>query len=424
MAEVDILIDGVVCSYGSHPVISGLSLQVERGDFLGIIGPNGSGKTTLLRTMARVLQPSAGKVVFMGKDVYRMSARELARKMAVLGQEHGAEYDFTVHEVVLMGRTPHLGRFQGERRHDLQIAERAMSVTNVLHLKDRLITELSGGERQRVLIARALAQEPEVLLLDEPTAHLDVGHQTEILSIIRRLNATSHLTVIGVFHDLNLASEYCDKLVLLDRGRIRALGDPFSVLTAENISAAYGSTAVVSRHPFLPKPHVLVLPRKMVERPGGQRVHLVAGGGSGTALMERISLRGLSLSVGVINEGDSDWLTARSLGARIISVPAFAPVTARDAEELEAIMIGARLVTVAEVPFGHGNLLNLRACLTMSERGIPVVCIGDASKVAERDYTGGKAARLFSQLQERGARFIEATAFDALLDGISAEGEE
>jgi len=422
VAQVDILIDGVVCSYGSHLVISGLSLQVERGDFLGIIGPNGSGKTTLLRTIARVLEPSAGRVVFMGKDVYQMSARELARKMAVLGQEHSAEYDFTVHEVVLMGRTPHLGRFQGERKHDLQIAEHAMRVTNVLHLKDRLITELSGGERQRVMIARALAQEPEVLLLDEPTAYLDVGHQTEILSIIRRLNATSQLTVIGVFHDLNLASEYCDKLVLLDRGRIRALGDPFSVLTAENISAAYGSTAVVSRHPFLPKPHVLVLPRR-VERAGGERVHLVAGGGSGSALMERISLRGLSLSVGVINEGDSDWLTARSLGARIISVPAFAPVTVREAEELEAIMIGAKLVAVAEVPFGHGNLLNLRACLRISERGIPVVCIGDALKVAERDYTGGSATRLFSELQKRGARFVQAPEFDALLDGIVAEGE-
>ena len=252
-------VEQITCAYGSRPVLTDFSLGVSRGEFVCVVGPNGSGKSTLIKALSRSLRPVHGRVLLGGRDLSALGAKELARQMAVVAQETAIEFDFTVEEVVLMGRLPHLSRFRGETEADHAAVHRALVATNTLYLKDRLVTGLSGGERQRVVVARALAQEPSLLLLDEPTAHLDIAHQIELLDLARRLNREQNLTVVAVLHDLNLASLYASRLIMIKEGRLFADGAPRQVVTEANVAAVYGSRVRVLTHPEEGTPHVILL---------------------------------------------------------------------------------------------------------------------------------------------------------------------
>ncbi|HLN62963.1 MAG TPA: heme ABC transporter ATP-binding protein [Symbiobacteriaceae bacterium] len=268
---MDLRVDGVTCGYGGAPVLHGLSLTVARGEFLAVVGPNGCGKSTLVKLISRVLRPAEGRVLLAGRDLSGYKQRELARHLAVVAQETGAEFDFTVEEVVALGRLPHLARFRGETEADRRAVREAMDATGTLHLKDRLVTRLSGGERQRVMVARALAQEPGLLLLDEPTAHLDIAHQVELLDLTRRLNREQGLTVVAVLHDLNLAAQYAHRLLMMKDGAVFADGAPSDVLTEEHVAAVYGSRVKVTRHPEEGTPHLILLSGEAERRPGSER---------------------------------------------------------------------------------------------------------------------------------------------------------
>jgi iron complex transport system ATP-binding protein len=254
-----LMVENLGFSYGLSPVVQDVSFAVGGGEFLGIIGPNGSGKTTLLKLISRLLVPGQGRVLVDGQDTSRWSHRALARTMAVVPQETQVHFDFTVEEIVEMGRSPYLGRFQAMSKHDRDIVTAAMEATNILPLAGRSIQELSGGERQRVIVARALAQEPEVLLLDEPTASLDINHEVEIFELLRTLTIQEGLVSIAVLHDLNLAAEYCDRLLLLSQGKVSAMGGAEEVLTAENLSSVYGIDVVVYENFLTGRPHVQAL---------------------------------------------------------------------------------------------------------------------------------------------------------------------
>ncbi|HIE26326.1 TPA: ABC transporter ATP-binding protein [Candidatus Poribacteria bacterium] len=199
-------------------VLNRINFDVRQGEILGIVGPNGSGKSTLLKLLSGVLKPVEGRILLLGRPLARLNHKSIAKIIAVVPQNTVISFPFTVREIVLMGRSPHLGLLQIERDKDFKISERAMMYTNSLEFADRKIDELSGGERQRVIIARALAQEPQIILLDEPTVHLDLKHQIEIFDLIKQLNIENLMTVVVVSHDLNLAGEYCDRFILL-RGR-------------------------------------------------------------------------------------------------------------------------------------------------------------------------------------------------------------
>ena len=209
-------INGISGGYYNQNVIKNISLEIKRGEFLGIIGPNGSGKSTLLKLISRVLIPEQGEICLEGKDITQMRRKDFFRKVGFVPQDTLISFAFSVWEIVLMGRIPHLGRLQLESKHDFLIAENALRLTDASYLKQKDIDELSAGERQRVIIAKALTQEPMLLLLDEPTAHLDIGHQIQILDLLRKLNQEKNLTIAIVLHDLNLASEYCDRLILIN----------------------------------------------------------------------------------------------------------------------------------------------------------------------------------------------------------------
>ncbi|HSA62122.1 MAG TPA: ABC transporter ATP-binding protein [Nitrospiraceae bacterium] len=248
-------------------VFEGLSFAVSPGEFIGILGPNGSGKTSLLNLLARLKHPQAGTIRLFGENLVQLKQDAIARTVALVPQDYLPTFPFSVEESVLMGRFPHqrsdtffslLSGMGWESDVDRKIAWSAMQETNVAHLATRSIEAVSGGERQRVLIARALTQEPRVMLLDEPTAHLDLHHQMETCRLLRRLNDDRGLTVILVSHDLNLASQYCDRLLLLDHGRIVALGTPHEVLRAETLRAVYGCDVLVDQHPASGLPRITI----------------------------------------------------------------------------------------------------------------------------------------------------------------------
>jgi iron complex transport system ATP-binding protein len=244
-------------------VLQGVSFAIKRGEFVGIIGPNGSGKTTLLRAITGLLRPFEGTISLEGRETHETARRELAQKVAVVTQLSEATPPFSVEEFVLLGRVPHWGRFQLlETQKDVEKAERAMVLTGIAYARDCTMGELSGGEQQLAFVARALAQEPRLLLLDEPTAHLDIGHQGQIMDLLRQLNKEQSLTIVVVLHDLALASLYCQRLILLHQGRLRKIGPPRRVLTKEVIEEVYRTTVRVVKAPGKGGPIILPLAGK------------------------------------------------------------------------------------------------------------------------------------------------------------------
>src|SRR5262245_3165404 len=235
-----------------------VSVGIGRGSFTGLIGPNGCGKTTLLKVLAGVLTPDSGSVSLDGRALTSMSRRHVARRVAVVPQETHPAFEYTVLEMALMGRHPHLGPFQVEGPSDLAIAHEALAATGTSHLAERSFMSLSGGEKQRVVIASALTQSPEVLLLDEPTASLDLGYQLEIAALLRRLNAERAVTMVMATHDLNLAASLCDSLVLMRGGRVLASGRTHEVLTSATVRQLYDVEADVHMHELAG--HLTVVP--------------------------------------------------------------------------------------------------------------------------------------------------------------------
>jgi len=236
-------------SYRTHAVLQDINLEIPHQSLLALIGPNGSGKTTLLRVMSKALRAQQGTVLLDGRPLVSFSARKLAQKLAVISSEQHFEFPFSVADVVAMGRFPHLNRLERMSDRDWKIVDEAMERTCVLDFRNRSISQLSSGEKQRVLIARAIAQQPSILILDEPNAHLDINHQIAIFNLLRTLNRQHQMTVIVVLHDLSAAAAFCETMVLLHRGRIVRTGTPAEVITEELIQQTYGAEVVVFPSP-------------------------------------------------------------------------------------------------------------------------------------------------------------------------------
>ena len=233
----------------AETLLEGVDLHADRGQLVGLIGPNGAGKSTLLRTISGILNYREGTVRLDGDDLKSLSSRDIAAGLALIPQIAPYTHGFTSIELVLMGRYPHLGRFQIEGKEDDRIARDSMRLTRTEQFADRTLDTLSGGERQRVFVSRALAQQPRVLLLDEPTSNLDVLHQLKVLDLVRQL-VDDGLTAVAAIHDLNMAARYCDRLVLLKNGRVLAEGSPEEVLVPETMESAFGVRATVYRDPM------------------------------------------------------------------------------------------------------------------------------------------------------------------------------
>lgn len=255
-------LDSVSLGYRKHVVLRNITFEARPGEMLGIIGPNGSGKSTLLRGITRIIEPSCGAIFLNGSNIRCINRRKLAQVVAVVPQNPTLPEPFTALEVVLMGRTPHLGLLRYEGKKDLAIVKAAMESTQTLAFAERRVGELSGGERQRLTVARALAQEPKMILMDEPTANLDINYQIETLGLARQLCRKQKLIVVVTLHDLNLASQYCDRLIVLSNGIVYRQGVPMEVINAQTIKDVYGAEVLVYPHPVNKLPATLIVSNK------------------------------------------------------------------------------------------------------------------------------------------------------------------
>ncbi len=259
---VSLQVRQVSFSYLDGLVLHNINLSIKAGEMVGLLGPNGSGKTTLIKLASGVLKPGQGEIKLDGSNFSQLSRKSIARSVAVVPQQFNIPFAFTTTEVVMLGRTPFFRAFAEESEVDKQFVSNALALVSISDLKERRFDELSGGERQKVILAMALAQQPKLLLLDEPTVHLDITHQVEILELVRRLNVERGLTVIAAMHDLNLASLYFDRLILLKEGRVSADGTPAQVLTEHRIKEVFSASVKVEPHPVTGVPHIVIMPKE------------------------------------------------------------------------------------------------------------------------------------------------------------------
>jgi iron complex transport system ATP-binding protein len=279
-----------------------------------------------------------------------------------------------------------------------------MALTDVAELENRLFAELSQGEKQRVSMARALAQEPKVILLDEPASHLDINHQVEIHELIRRLNLEKNLTVLNISHDLNLAAEYSHRMVLLHRGSIYAMGTPSTVITEENIRRVYETTVMVEKNPISGAPRVTPVGKSRMEKTGPQRtIHIICGEGSGVDSARRLLLRGYRVSLGVLNIGDTDQKIGKTLGLAMAMEEPFSPISEPAYRENQILIEKADLIVVERFLVGKGNLLNLQGAVDALGKGKRVIAL---ENTLEFDFTAGEARACYQRLKEGGAVFI------------------
>jgi iron complex transport system ATP-binding protein len=397
----------VAARYGKDgpAVLGGLSLSVEPGVWLGVVGPNGSGKSTLVRVLSRGLRPEAGAVRLGGKDLYReVTPRHSAQSIAVVPQSAAPSLDFTVREIVEMGRFP-FEPGAGAGVAGCNAVSDALDAAGCATLSDRRSAALSGGEWQRVLLARALAQQTPIMLLDEPTAHVDIGNQRPLLDLVRVEVRERGKAVLSVLHDLNLAAEYCDRLVLIANGRAAAVGTPAETLTAANLSAVYGTRVWVRRHPAGDRPLVLTLPDYAAGSTAvGPRIQVLCGGGTGAGLLVALTERGYRLGAGALNVGDTDQEIADLLGIAYAAESPFTPLSARAVAEAAERTVGADAVLVTDIPYGPANVALLGLAEQAMAAGVPVALLEPPTqKMVDRDFTGGVAAAKRDLLASAGA---------------------
>jgi iron complex transport system ATP-binding protein len=399
--------------YGIDEIVRSVSCSFAEGTFTGIIGPNGSGKTTLLRAFSRVL-PSSGILELDGRPVTGFTPAELGMALGFVPQDEGRPFSYTVMQVVLMARYARTSRFASLTPADYARCHAVLEETGIVHLKDRSIRALSGGEWQRVLIARALAQDTRVLLLDEPTSHLDLTHQSDVLSLMRSLAGTGS-TIIGVFHDLNLAALFCDRLIMIKEGQVVGDGTPREVLTPEKIREVYGAEVTISVHPATGRTFLMPL----VAGNGGcttgnaPRVLVISGGGSGSDLLHLLFRRGIPVAAGTLATTDTDYLTAKTLEIPCIPILPFSQIPAHSLEKLRRMLPGEDRIIISMHPVGAGNLPVLAVLRGMDPARI-IIHLPEGRDFSSYDFTRGAATAAFRDLCAAGAQCTGS--FDGILD--------
>ena len=422
-------IQGITFGYHRQPLLYDVNLQVRSGEMVGLLGPNGSGKTTLLRLISGVLRPQQGAVVLDGRDARFWGRREMARRVAVVPQEMHVPFAFTVEELVSLGRTPYASLLGSSTREDRRIVRSALQSADIASLSGRYFNELSGGERQRVMVAMALAQRPALLLLDEPTAHLDIKYQVELLELVQRLNRETGVTVIAAMHDLNLAARYFPRLVLFQRGVV-ADATPAEVLEPHLLRRVYGVSVQVGI--LRGAEHISILPPGDVTaddepRAAQPRVHVIAGGGSGELLMRALADAHIPFSAGALNIGDSDHTLALRLAQDVITEQPYAPISQPVLEQLRALLSHIAVLILCPVPVGPGNLSLLREAVEAAQRGVTILLLAPSATgndetpddtvseedaflhqigIAARDYTGGAGVDAVRALLQHDARLV------------------
>jgi iron complex transport system ATP-binding protein len=402
--STDLSFDDVSVSYGSRRAVRSVSLSVQRGEVVALAGPNGSGKSSLIRAAVGLAGDVTGRIRVGPSDVRLAPPSQRARLVAWMPQEELPGDNIPLADYVEYGRYAHIPPWTPPSALDRLAVRRAIAEVDLGSLIDRGISELSGGERQRARLARVLAQDAPALLLDEPTAHLDIGHQLDVLERIRAFARREERAVLIALHDLNLAARYTDRIAVLAHGRLVATGAPSDVLSPELLESVWGVLAEIRYDPASGLPYLLPrLPAGPKDRTNERRVrvHVVAGGGSGAILLRTLFDRGYGLSVGVVPLFDTDTELAGQLGVPVAAELPFAPVGAEALERLDRLLGTAAAIVVAPFPVGPTNLANLEQLRAWVDRR-PVALV-DQPEGRPWDYTGGRARAIRDELLRRGA---------------------
>ncbi len=342
---------GLAVGYPGKTVLDALSLEIRAGEFVALLGPNGAGKTTLLRTLARLLPPKAGAVHLEGKTLQSIPQRELAKALSVVLTGHIAPGLMSGFEFAALGRHPHTGMFGSLREEDVRAAEEALAMVHASALANRRIRNMSDGERQKIVIARALAQAPRIILLDEPTMHLDLKHRMEVMSILQRLCREKNITVVASMHDVDIASKVADRVALIKDGGVRAWGPPEEVLHARAVAELYGFDGAAFNQ---------CLGSIEIRGAGCMgSVFVAAGVGSGAVLYRMLARRGFSIATGVLHANDVDAYVAESLGAQCVLEGPMEPVSDAKFSAALELLKGADCVVDAGFPVGGLNRRNM-----------------------------------------------------------------
>ncbi|TMT86292.1 heme ABC transporter ATP-binding protein [Haloterrigena sp. H1] len=401
-----ITVEDVSLSFGELSVLEDVSLTIEPGEFVGFVGPNGAGKTTLLRAISGALEPDSGTVTIDDADVHGLSSRASSRLVSVVPQDTSLSFSFPVRDVVEMGRHPHRSRFSSATLEDRAAVERALERTRTAELADRPIDEVSGGQRQRVVLARTIAQATPVMLLDEPTASLDVNHQVETLELVREL-VDEGRTVVAAIHDLDLAARYCDRLVLLSDGSVARDGPPSTVLTGEALADSFDANAVVTPNPVTGTETVTALADAREPKAASQpdRVHVLGTGTAAAGVVARLEAAGIDVTLGPVSSGDAAAEIARSLGVETIETAPFARLAADDRAATEALVREADVTVLADLVLGAGS----QPLLDVLEATAGLVVV-ETRPLSELGFGGADARARYNECRER--------AVNATLEGI------
>ncbi len=416
-------LEGVSVRYGERIGLESFDLAVAPGEFLALCGPNGSGKTTLMRAALGFLSPERGRVRLFGHAVSELSIRERAHRVAWVPQEEPLREDVPLGEYVLYGRYAFHGPLDGPTEEERAQVEGLLSDVGLADRAHDGVLSLSGGERQRAILARALAQATPLLLLDAPTAHLDIGHQLDLLDRVRALARTRRVTVVAALHDLNLAARFADRLVVLSRGRRVADGPPSEVLSEELLARVWGVSADLARDartgvPYL-VPHLLAPSPPRVDSPFAGPIHVVGGGGAAAPILRRLTDAGYRVTTGALHLLDTDEEVAEALGLPSAIESPFAPLGAAARAQHERLLAAARVIVVAPFAVGPANLANLEDL--RAHVGKTPTYLLRTPPLAARDFTEGRATRVYAELLGGGAR--EVDDLPALLAAIRAELE-
>ena len=383
-------VEDVTVEIESRKILKDVTLEVERGEIVSLLGPNGSGKSTLLRTIFGILKPLRGVVYFDGRRIEKLE--EVSKKIAYLPQEL-AEANLTALEVVLLGRTPHLSGLKIPKSEDLEIAKRALEEVGMLEFSERKFSELSGGEKQKIMLARVFAQQPKLMLLDEPTAHLDISAQIEIMEIIRS-KVSSGCSALIAIHDVNLASMFSDKIVMIKNGKVMYAGETEKVLTEKSIKDVYEVDVRIKRVGRA----VYVIP-KVRKIDNGRRIHVICGGGSGRDLIYLLAEYGYRVSAGVLNVLDSDWEAIVDVEGDFVEEAPFSPISDEAHRKNLKAVERADVVILTNIPVGKGNFKNLLAAKEAAELGKLVVI--EKTSFNARNFFGEEAEKVYRFILEK-----------------------
>lgn len=397
--EYEVRVEGLDFSYENNYILKNINLSIKEGSFVSIVGPNGSGKSTFLKNLSRYLKPQKGIVMLGNDDITKLSQKEISKRLSVVPQNILVEFDYKVKDIVLMGRHPYVKRLKGETPEDIKIAERAMKYTNIMEFSNRNFNELSGGEKQRVILAQALAQQPKVLLMDEPISHLDLQYQVEILDLVKKMTLEEGLTSIAVLHDLNMASAYSDYIVMLKGGEVFCKGEPAEVLTIENIARVFNTNVSISINPATGKTYIYpisTIPKKKRDF----AVHIICGGGTGVKLIQELAAAGFTISTGVLNIGDSDWTISKEYELDVAEETPFMAISQEAYDKNLELALSANVLVLLPVYFSKANIRNLKMLIEDRLKDKTIYIVENGS-FEQRDYTNGEALSIYNKLIDR-----------------------